>query len=251
MTTVKTRAPGLRNSATIDALYDHIDQTCLVMIDRSMWFAKSYEALAVDDFSPLVRRHPRLAGKHRDFREPVICAFTYAQRVFLCSAMELCLLNQYTNSVLLLSQLWPVKVRQLTHLLDLLKRKHKIKTWDAWDRLSVDVKLEKLRELSFSSLPGAAGLFGDIYGPDCFDLAWGKNKYERLQQQYRDYQTLRNGIVHRGGELSSGAKIEATEADIATAFEDAQRFRDALHQLSQWCRVWWLNQTAKLHPDVH
>jgi hypothetical protein len=248
--TIKIRALGLGNRARIAALYDHIDQTCLVMIDRSMWFAKSYEALSLDEFAPLVHKHPRLTGKQREFREPVILAFSYAQRVFLCSAVELCLLHQHANSVLLLAQMWPTEIRQLSHLIEQLKKKRKVRTWDEWDGFSWDAKLEMLRELSFSRLQSAVELFGDIYGADCFDLAWGRDGHEQIQRLYEDYQDLRNGIVHRGGELSSGAKIEATEGDIVTAFQDAKRFRDALQGLSRWCRSWWLKRLASSHPKA-
>lgn len=228
---------------SINATYDHIDHICLVMIDRSMWFAKSYDALADDNFAPLVQKYPWLPQKQNDFRKPVVFAFSYAQRVFLCSAMELCLLHQYANAVAIIEQEWPSRVHQLKHLLEELKR-YKIKSWAEWDRLQWEAKIEKLRKLSFSNLRAASTLFGDIYGSDCFDLAWGEKEHKRLDEQYSEYQTLRNGIVHRGGELSSGAKIEATEADIAKTFEDAQRFRDAIHQLSRWCRAWWLERVV-------
>lgn len=43
MPTVKT---------SVKEAFAETDKTCLVMIDRSMWFAKSYEALAVADSKP-------------------------------------------------------------------------------------------------------------------------------------------------------------------------------------------------------
>ncbi|MEK6408929.1 MAG: hypothetical protein AABN34_18555 [Acidobacteriota bacterium] len=241
-------ASRLREAAAISGVYDHINKTCLVIIDRSMWFAKSYEALADNNFQLLVRKHQRLAGQEDNFREPVIFAFNYAQRVFLCSAMELCLMHQHSNSVALLAQLLPERMAQLKHLQALLKRRYKkyqIKSWGEWAALDRSVQLEHLRELSFANLEAAATLFGDIYGSACFDLAWGEDEHRQLAEQYGDYQTLRNGILHRGGEFSSGARIEATETDISTTFEDTKRFQDAILRLSDWCRVWWIGQLAE------
>ncbi len=99
-----------------------------------------------------------------------------------------------------------------------------------------------MRELSFSTLQVAGRLFDDIYGDGCFDSAWGAETHNRLKSEYLDYQTLRNGILHRGGELSSGVMIEASERDIETTFEDSKRFRDAILSLSNWCCASWLNR---------
>jgi hypothetical protein len=85
--------PSVQTS--VKHLFAQMEKTCLVMIDRSMWFAQSYDALAFADFAALVTRHPQLRGREEQFRTPVVCAFSYAQRVFLCSAMEACLLLQH------------------------------------------------------------------------------------------------------------------------------------------------------------
>lgn len=244
MATLKISSSRPPDRAFVEDLYDHINKTCLVMVDRSMWFAKSYEALADNNFACLVRKHPQLAGKDDSFCVPVVYACSYAQRVFLCSAMELCLMHQHTNSVTLLFQLQPSRTTELCHLLELLKKKHKIKNWEQWTALDWDLRLQQLRELSFSSVGAAAKLFDDIYGTACFDVAWGKEPHQQLAGQYKDYQVLRNGILHRGGEFSSGDNIGATEADIARTFDDGKRFRDAILRLSDWCRRWWIGQLA-------
>src|SRR5436190_2130265 len=116
----------------LKTLYASMDQTCLVMIDRSMWFAKSFEALSVQNFEPLIAKNPNLRGREQEFLEPVTYAFSYAQRVFLCSAMELCLLHHHLNSVALLIQRIPQRTDSLTNLLKFLKPKYKIKTLDEW-----------------------------------------------------------------------------------------------------------------------
>lgn len=246
-------AVHLRDLKRINATYDHINHICLIMVERSMWFAKSYEALAENDLECLIRKNQNLADKTVEVRLPLVFAFSYAQRVFLCSAMELCLMHQHSNSVFLLDNLWPSRLTRLEHLLEQMKKmrkEDKIRSWSEWGLLDWDRRKELLRKLSFSSLRSAASLFDDIYGPDCFDLAWGKVGHERLASQYETYQTLRNGILHRGGELSSGTCIEATDADIATTLEDAERFREAIHQLSDWCRAWWIEQLAKSKPEA-
>jgi len=225
-------------------IYAAMDKTCLVMIDRSMWFAKSFEALSDAGFRALVDRHPNLRGSQGDFREPVVCAFSYAQRVFLCSAMEVCLLHHHLNSVALLVQNAPKRIPSLVSLAKILKRKHGIKALKAWIDLDWETRIEHLMQLSFSNLDDASGLFDDIYGDGCFDRAWGTETHRRLASQYRDYQILRNGIVHRGGELSSGTRIDFSERDIQTTFDDAKGFRDAILSLSKWCRAWWLNLRA-------
>lgn len=246
--TIIIPATRLKAVRAISDAYDAFNKTCRVMIDRSDCFAKSYEALADNNFLCLVRKHQELAGQEDKIRVPVIFAFNYAQRVFLSSAMELCLMFQHINSVDFLAQLMPDRMAQLKNLESLLRSKnkrHQIKSWDKWTSLDRSVRLEQLRELQgFSSLEKAAPLFDDVYGSGCFNLAWGKDEHGLLAQEYREYQTLRNGILHRGGELSSGTRIEATERDIATTFEDAKRFRKALLRLSDWCRVWWFDQLA-------
>jgi nicotinamidase-related amidase len=87
----------------------------------------------------------------------------------------------------------------------------------------------------------AAGrLFDDIYGQGCFDAAWGPTMHSEIATRYGNYQDLRNGILHRGGELTSGARIDVTEADIQATVRDAEEFRDAILRLSAWCCEWWV-----------
>lgn len=134
------------------------------------------------------------------------------------------------------------EIPSLTKLLAILKRKHGVKTLNEWIALDWEIRFQHLRELSFSNLRDASRFFEDIYGVGCFDSAWGTETHGCLVSQYREYQTLRNGILHRGGELSSGAKIEASEHDIEATFEDSRRFRDAILSLLNWCCSWWLNR---------
>lgn len=67
---------------SLKKLYEAMDHTCLVMIDRSMWFAKSFEALQATNFSLLMEQHSYLRGREDEFHEPVTYAFSYAQRVY-------------------------------------------------------------------------------------------------------------------------------------------------------------------------
>jgi hypothetical protein len=229
---------------SVKDMFAKMDETCLVVIDRSMWFAKAYDALAVGDFAALVARHSQLRGHEQQFCTPVVYAFSYAQRVFLCSAMELCLLLQHLNSVALLIQIEPSRTKSLVNLEAQLKKK-RIKSLDEWLSFSWETRFQYLRELSFSSLKSASRLFDDIYGPGCFDAAWGTEVHQRLASQYHEYQTLRNGILHRGGELNSGIMIEANESDLEATFEDSRRFRDSILELSNWCHKWWVKRCAR------
>lgn len=224
----------------LKTLYASMDETCLVMIDRSMWFAKFFEALNARNFEPLIAENPSLLGRKEDFLEPVTYAFSYAQRVFLCSAMELCLLHHHLNSVALLIQRLPKRIDSLTNLAKFLKRKYKIKTLDEWVAQDWEVRFQQLREMSFSNLSAAAGFFDDIYGSGCFDRVWGQDTHRQVDSQYQKYQLLRNGILHRGGELNTGTMITSNGADIETAFHDSKLFRDAILALSRWCYDWWL-----------
>ncbi len=99
---------------------------------------------------------------------------------------------------------------------------------DEWLSFDTETRFQYLRELSFSSLQSAGPLFDDIYGSGCFDAAWGAQAHKRLASQYRDYQTLRNGILHRGGELNSGIMIQANDSDLKATFGDSVRFRDSI-----------------------
>lgn len=105
-----------------------------------------------------------------------------------------------------------------------------------------------LRELSFSRLQIASRFFDDIYGGGCFDAVWSAEAHETLSARYSNYQDLRNGILHRGGEISSGVNIPADENDFEATFKDALSFRDAILALSRWCYDWWRN---KRYLTVH
>jgi hypothetical protein len=234
---------------SLKKFYEAVDHACLVMIDRSMWFAKSFEALQATNFSLLMEQYSYLRGREDEFHEPVTYAFSYAQRVFLCSAMDLCLLHHHQNSVAFLIQEMPQRIHRLTNLLKFLKRKNYAQDIDEWIALDWATRFQHLRELSFSNLAAAARLFDDIYGNNCLPRAWGATAYAHLDSKYQQYQLLRNGILHRGGELNSGAKITATEEDIEVAFNDSKLFRDAILALSRWCYRWW--QTHDRYPIVH
>src|SRR5207249_4467323 len=178
-------------------------------------------------------------GREQEFLKPVTYAFSYAQRVFLCSAMELCLLHHHLNSVVLLIQRLPELTDSLTNLLKFLG-KYKIKTLDEWLVQNWDVRCQQLRDMSFSNLSAAARYFDDIYGSNCFDKVWDQDTHRQLDSQYQQYQLLRNGILHRGGELNTGVMITANDSDIEAAFHDSKLFRDAILALSRWCYDWWL-----------
>src|ERR1700690_3913651 len=79
-------------------------KTFLVMLDRSMWFSPSYESLIADDMKALVLHHPKLQNQQKRIKEPLTFAFSYAQKVFLCTAIEEQLLQHYINSLTLYNQ---------------------------------------------------------------------------------------------------------------------------------------------------
>lgn len=153
--------------------------------------------------------------------------------------MDLCLLHHHQNSVAFLIQQMPQRVDRLTNLLKFLKQKNYAQNLDDWVALDWNVRFQHLRELSFSNLAAAARLFDDIYGNDCLRSAWGVSTYGELDSKYKQYQVLRNGILHRGGELNTGVKITSTVEEIDAAFNDSKIFRDAILTLSRWCYRWW------------
>jgi hypothetical protein len=228
---------------SLETAFAAMDQTCLVMIDRSMWFAQTYNALKDDEFEILTQRYPVLRDAEQDFRTPLRYAHSYAQRAFLCSAMEACLVYHHANSATLLIQRRPEQIPRLTNLLELLRKRkwYGVKTLDEWIALDWDTRLTHLRELQFSRLPVTARFFDDIYGTGCFDSVWGTDAHATLSARYSDYQDLRNGILHRGGETSSGEHIHAEESTFESTFNDALSFRDAILGLSRWCYDWWRN----------
>ena len=147
----------------------------------------------------------------------------------------------HANSAALLIQRRPQQIPRLGNLLEFLKKRkwYGVKTLDGWLALDWETRLTQLRELSFSRLPGVSRFFDDIYGKGCFDSVWGVESHAKLTSQYSDYQDLRNGILHRGGETSSGEHIHAEEPSFESTFNDAQEFRDAILSLSRWCYHWW------------
>ncbi len=235
---------------SLETAFAATDQTCLVMIDRSMWFAQTYNAFKDDDFQILTQRYPVLRNAEQDFRTSLRYAHSYAQRAFLCSAMEACLVYQHANSAALLIQRRPEQIPRLTNLLEFLRKRkwYGVKTLDEWIELDWDTRLTHLRELQFSRLPVTARFFDDIYGTGCFDSVWGADAHATLSTRYSDYQVLRNGILHRGGETSSGEHIPAEESSFESTFNDALSFRDAILGLSRWCYDWWHNDCQPATP---
>ncbi len=235
---------------SVETLFAALDKTCDVLIDRSNLMSKSFAALSDHNFGPLVDRYPDLRGKEQVFREPVVYGFCYAQRVFLCSAIEACLVYCHANSVALFIQRTPDQISRLTNLLQFLKGRkwYGVKTLTEWIALDWDVRFTNVRELSFSNLETASRFFDDIYGAGCFDTVWGVDAHSALSSRYAEYQLLRNGILHRGGETNSGVKITADERDFESTFNDSLAFRDAIQALSRWCYDWWRNGR---HSTVH
>lgn len=234
---------------SLETAFRAMDETCIVMIDRSNLLAKSFGALSDHNFRALVDRYPELRGVEAESRQPVVYAFSYAQRVFLCSAIEMSLVYHHANSVALVIQRTPERTSSLTNLLEFLRRRKKFKgTLADWVALDWDVRLTHLRELSFSGLQTASRFFDDIYGGSCFDTVWGAEAHAALSARYSNYQDLRNGILHRGGEVSSGVNISADETDFEATFKDALSFREAILALSSWCYDWWRN---KRYSTVH
>jgi hypothetical protein len=228
---------------SLKTAFSEMDNTSIVMIDRSNLFAKSFRALSEGNFRALVDRFPELRGAEAQFRDPVVYAFSYAQRVFLCSAIEMSLVYHHANSVALLIQRTPDRTSSLTNFLKFLRKrkKYKRKTLSDWVALDWDERLANLRELSFSRLETASCFFDDIYGADCFNRVWGADVHTKLAARYSDYQDIRNGILHRGGEISTGLNIPAADTDFESTFSDALAFRDAILALSRWCYDWWRN----------
>ncbi|MGB8991272.1 MAG: hypothetical protein WCD80_04380 [Desulfobaccales bacterium] len=222
-----------------------MNKTLLVMLDRSMWFSPSYEALISDNMKSLVLRHPHLNGQQNKIREPLTFAFSYAQRVFLCTAIEQQLLQHYINSLALYNQFVNDNMRSFLVLKQWIEERRNLPSWDEWIQFTADKKLKSLKELSFSSLSKAQDFFREIYSEDCFKSALTDRGYKAFLSAYQNFQEVRNGILHRGGEYKNGKRIEATEVEIRETFNTAKKVRDQILSFSEWCLAWWLNKATK------
>lgn len=217
-----------------------MNKTLLVMLDRSMWFSPSYEVLIADDMNALIRQHPNLRNQQTKIIEPLTFAFSYAQKVFLCTAIEEQLLQPYINSLGLFNQFIKDDFSSFSVLKLWVEDRRNLPTWNEWTLSDGNKKLKHLKELSFSSLSTAQKFFREIYGEDCFKSALAEEGYKELLTTYQQYQESRNGILHRGGELKSGERIEASEKEIKETFNNAKKIRDQILIFSKWCLNWWL-----------
>jgi len=224
----------------ISKVYEHMNKTLQVMLDRSMWFSPSFEALIADDMKALVLHHPNLKNQQNKIKEPLTFAFSYAQKVFLCTAIEEQLLQHYINSLALFNQFIKNDLARFSVLKQWIAERRSLPSWNDWNQLNREKKLKFLKELSFSNLSKAQEFFREIYEEDCFQSALTEKGYKDFLSSYQQYQEARNGILHRGGELKNGARIEATEVEIKETFNTAKKVRDQVLVFSKWCLNWWL-----------
>jgi len=225
----------------VSLLYDHMDKTFLVMLDRSMWFYPSYEALIANNSEALVSHEPKLKGQEKSFLPPLTFAFGYAQTIFLCTAIEICLLHHYTNSVYIYATYAHGNIDGLSKLNNWVANRRDFQGWHSWKKLDADQRLKLMKEMSFSSLSVANDFFADIYGNNPLRQALTEDRYKVFLNKFQNMQERRNGIIHRGGELKDGSNIEVTKSDIKAIFETAKSFRDNMLRFSEWCRYWWIN----------
>jgi hypothetical protein len=244
VTTPDNQAKILRFVTEVSTVYDHMDKTFLVMLDRSMWFHPSYESLIANKMSALITYEPKLKGQEESFREPLTFAFGYAQKVFLCTAIEICLLHHYTNSAYFYFNYSKGDFDSLPTLKRWVESRRDSQGWDKWKELNAEQRLKMMKEMSFSSLSIANDFFGDIYGKSPFQQALTDNGYKVFLKHFQNIQEQRNGIVHRGGEFKDGSRIEVTKSDIKETYETAKSFRNHLLRFSAWCRDWWIGNIS-------
>lgn len=215
-----------------------------VMFDRSMWFAPVYQTMSRDGFYSLSQSRADLVGKEGSVEEPVRYALGYAQMVLLGTAVELTLLHHYVNS-LAIYELLGGDLRQLAALRRSIESGRRSMSIEAWLALEPEDRNQRLREMSFSDLPKSQSLFADIYGADCFRSAWTPAGFDDLARGLREMQVKRNGIVHRGGEFNDGTMIQVSAESLSHTLEAAGSVRLRLRLLSEWCRLWWIQDILR------
>jgi len=225
-------------------VYNHMDKVFLVMLDRSMWFSPAFEAITADDMKALLARNPRLRDTQASAKDSLTFTFSYAQKVFLCTAIEEQLLQHYINSLGLLAQLSGNDLSSFRTLQQWIGERKGPPSWEEWLLLDRDKKLKMLKGLSLSNLATAQQFFREIYSEDCFVSALTEEGYKTLLGTYQNLQEERNGILHRGGELRDGRRIEASESEIRETFGLATRVRNQLLVFSKWCHGWWINKVT-------
>lgn len=229
----------------INIIYDHMDKIFLIMLDRSMCFSPAYEAIISNNMLQLTTQNPSLIGKEKELEQPLTIAFGYAQIIFLCMAIELCLLQHYVNSVGLFLGLKRGTYDALTSLRKWVESRKNVKTWERWLQLNPTQQMKILKEMSFSNLSTSQEFFSDIYGEDCFKCALSTEGYSSLQIAYQELQEKRNGILHRGGEFKDGRCIDVSAPDISLTYDFSKTVRDHVLRLSTWCREWWMTETGR------
>ncbi|MFI5251042.1 MAG: hypothetical protein ACHQQQ_01310 [Bacteroidota bacterium] len=232
----------IRVLTEVPVVYDHMDRTFLVMLDRSMFFQPSFEALKANKMSALTTQEPKLKGQEESLLEPLTFAFGYAQKVFLCTAVEVCLLHHYTNSAYFFVSYFKGDFDRLPTLKHWVQSRRDSRDWDNWKNFNSDKQLKTMKEISFSNLSVANEFFGDIYGKLPFQQALSDNDYKTFFKIFQSLQEQRNGIIHRGGELKDGLCIEVSSTDMSETYETAKYFRNHLLGFSAWCRDWWLKK---------
>jgi hypothetical protein len=217
----------------LSKLFNHMKKTSDVMFDRSMWFAPIYKTLMADNFRALCQSYTELAEKENQVDEPVRYALGYSQTVFLGTAIELTLLHLYINSLSIFQRIFSGDLSSLKHFPRNLLSISPIQLFD------------ELKKLSFSDISKTQNKFSDIYGENCFLIAWTPQVYASIAEEVRKLQDRRNGIVHRGGEYQDGRMIEVSKDEIQQTLTSARRLRVHFANLSDWCLSWWLEQISQ------
>ena len=224
----------------IEYVYEQMDKTLHIMMDRSIWFYPTYKTIKRNEFEALIKCEPRLKGKANSFSKPLQISFGYAQIIFLCTAVELTLLNHYHNSIYFFIYN-KGNINNLYKLKQWIESHKDVKEWQKWIEFNGDKKSKNLKEMSFSNLSVANDFLSEIYGNNFLKIAIGKENYKKFVLLLEKLQEKRNGIVHRGGEFKNGEQIYISESDMQINFETAQFFVNNLLKFSKWSQKWWLN----------
>lgn len=227
---------GIQQQLQVHVSYQHMRDVTLVMLDRAIWFAKVFEALASDDPEVIRTHFPDLNGPPASANESLSYALAYAQKVFLCTAVEESLLQHYINAMAVAMNLGRVRPQDLTVLQRWIDARRGGPKWDGWREMPADQRLQTLKQMSFANLDRASRFFNEIYGDQCLQMALGGDRHNQFAEEYDALQLQRNGIVHRGGEFIDGTKIAATPETITSDLAMGFRFRDSLLAFQDWGR---------------
>jgi hypothetical protein len=204
-------------------------KTYLVLLDRAAWFWKGHQVLSMDKMVAIRRLHPKFPMM--DAAKPLNVAYSYANAVFLVSAIETFILLTYTNSVVLFYRWKGAIPGSLSRSLEKKKQFR-----------SLGPIKEELRSLSIGNIAQAEQWFVEIYGDDFLGKSFGISDYKKFQIKFNDLISKRNSIVHRGGESKEGIFIELCFEELNAFRVEAEKFGK---QVANSVLDWWLKQLRR------